>query len=247
MKRASRLLTYYRSRIWWITSRVVLLTIVLSAVGLLLLPKYTARTKLTLLPTRSEIGYASTRPEALGLSPAALLGQTHVEALMSRTLAEDVARTLQAEGGGSGEAGGLLANIRRWVIAPVIGSLHRGLTLLNTGRWEMPEPTTALAYVIQGRTEVQNLPGSFVFQVGVTWDDPDTAARVANLLTERYVQMTLQASREEMRTTREYIEARITETEGGLAALEEKIKGYRVEEGLYATSTDLELGLQELS
>jgi tyrosine-protein kinase Etk/Wzc len=88
----------------------------------------------------------------------------------------------------------------------------------------------------------------------VTWRDAETAARVANLLAERYAKMTVKSNQEEMRTTRGYIEERIRETREDLAAMERKIEDYRVGEKLYATSTDagagrtdLGLGLEELS
>jgi uncharacterized protein involved in exopolysaccharide biosynthesis/Mrp family chromosome partitioning ATPase len=245
--RALRLLTYHRRRIWWITSRVFVLTVAMTALGLALSPKYVARTKLTLLPTRSEIGFASVRPEMWGVSPAALLSQTHQEAILSRTLAEDVARTLQAENAADLNNGGMMGHVRRWLVAPVMGSFHRAVTLLNTGRWETPDPFTSLVDGIRGRTRVKNLPGSFVFEIGVTWENPKIAAKLANLMTERYVQMTLRTGQAEMRTTREYIDARIKETGVELEALEKQIKEYRSGEKLYSASTDLDLGLQEMS
>jgi Mrp family chromosome partitioning ATPase/capsular polysaccharide biosynthesis protein len=169
------------------------LTVAITAMGLALSPTYVARTKLTLLPTRSELGFAAIRPEMWGMSPAALLGKTHEETMLSRTLAEDVARTLQAENAVDLNNGGAMGHVRRWLVAPVVGSFHRAVTLLNTGRWETPDPFMSLVDVIRGRTRVQNLPGSFVFQVSVTWENPEIAAKIANLTTERYVQMALAA------------------------------------------------------
>jgi tyrosine-protein kinase Etk/Wzc len=251
LKRALRLLPYYRGRIWWITSRVVVLTVIVSALGLALSPKYVARTKLTLLPTRGEIGYAAQRPEALGLSPATLLGQTHAEALLSRSLAEEVARQLQTSSEPFNGYEGLLGMIHNWIVKPVTESVNRILTILNTGRWRTADPVVGLAQTIQSRTRGRNVPGSFVFEVAVTWHNPATASRIANLLTERYVQMTLRASQEEMRTTREYIEARIKEVETRLETLQTTIKDYRSTERLfsmaYNTSGDADLGLQDLS
>ena len=251
IRQSLRLLTYHRRRIWWITSRVFILTVVLTALALAFQPKYVARAKLTLLPTRSELGYASVRPETWGLSPAALLGQTHVEGLLSRTLAEDVARTLQADASEELRNGGALGFIRRRIVGPVMGSFHRVLTLLDTGRWQSPDPFTSLVDCIRGATEVQNVPGSFVFEVGVTWRNPKLAAMIANLLTEHHVERTLQANREEMSTTRKYLEERIVETEADLDSLVSQIKEYRAAERVYTvrqhSSSDVDLGLQDLS
>ena len=250
-RRSMRLLAYHRQRIWWITSRILVLTVIITAFGLALAPKYVARTKLTLLPTRSEIGFASIRPEAWGLSPATVLGQTHAESLLSRTLAEEVARTLMAENAAELNNGGFLGSVRRNVVGPLAGAINGVITLLNTGRWETPDPLRALADTIQSRTQVRNVPGSFVFQVAVTWENPQLAARLANLLTEHYVQMTLRGDQEELRTTREYLEARIKETDTALEELQAKIKNYRSTEKVYSvaynTSADVDLGLQELS
>ena len=246
IKNSFRLLTYHRQRIWWITSRVFIITLIITAFCMAFRPKFVARTKLTILPTRSEIGFASMRPDML-LSPATLLGQTYSETMTSRTLAEDVARTLQAESGAELKNGGVLGHIRTRAIAPMFGLVNQFLTFVNTGRWETPDPFRALVGAIQSRTTVQNLPGSFVYQVAVTWENPKIATTIANLLAEHHVQMTLQANREEMKTMRGYVEARITETKGDLALLEKKIKDYRVNEKLYASTTDMDLGLQERS
>lgn len=247
IKRSARLLTYHRKRIWWITSRVFILTLILTAFGMAFRPRYVARTTLTILPTRSEIGFASQRLEMWGMSPATLLGQTYSETLTSRTLAEDVARTLLIKDRAELSNGGVLGHVRTKVITPIIGFINQTWTLLNTGRWETPDPFTSLVGGIQSRTKVQNLPGSFVLQIAVTWENPKIAAAIANTLAERHVQMTLKSNREEMKTTREFIEARITESKGELAEMDKKIQDYRVREKLYATSSDLELGLQERS
>lgn len=247
LKNTLRLLSYHRQRIWWITSRVFLLALVFTALGLAFRPQYVARTKLTMLPTRSEIGYAARQPEMMLQSPATALGQTYTEAMSSRTLAEDVARTLLANDRAELNNGGVMGHVRRVVIGPVVGAYHRVVTLLNTGRWQTPDPFTSLVEGIQARTKVQNIPGSFVFQIGVTWENPKIAAAIANLIAERHVQMTLKTNREEMRIMREYIETRISETRGELAGLEKRINDYRVGEKLYASATDMDLGLQERS
>jgi tyrosine-protein kinase Etk/Wzc len=170
---------------------------------------------------------------------------------MSRTLAENVARTLQAENAADLNNGGTMGFIRRRVAGPVVASFHRMVTLLNTGRWETPDPFASLVDGIRGRTEVQNLPGSLVFQVSVTWENPRIAAKIANLMIERYIEMTLKSGQEEMRTAREYIEARIKEVETGLETVQTRIKDYRSTEKVfslaYNTSGDTDLGLQELS
>ena len=247
VKQSLRLLSYYRHRIWWIVSRVFVLTIAITVVGMALTPKYVARTKMTLLPTRSEIGFAAIRPEvALLSSPAAMLVQTHVESLLSRTLAEDVARKLLAENAAELNNGGAVGHVRHAFLAPTLGGIHRLVTLLNTGRWETPDPFMSLVYAIQGNTDVQNAPGSFVFMVSVTWDNPKIAAKIANLLTELHVVSTLRSNQEEMRTTREFIAERIKETERDLEAIDKKTQDYRVGEKLFASST-VELGIQELS
>jgi tyrosine-protein kinase Etk/Wzc len=248
VKRAVRLLVYNKRLVWWITSRLFFLTVVITGIGLAVAPKYVARTKFTLLPTRGELGFAAGRPEMmLGVSPAMLLGKTHEELLLSRTLVEEVARKLQAENAAELNNGGVMGHFRRFLVAPVVVGFHRAVTLLNTGRWENPDPFLSLVDCIRSRTSVQNLPGSLVFQVGVTWEKPAIAAKIANLMTERYVQMTLRTGQAEMRTTREYIDARIQETRAELETLEKQIEGYRVGEKLYAASTDVDLGLQEMS
>ena len=86
----------------------------------------------------------------------------------------------------------LFGVLRRSVFGPVVGGLHQIVKFLNTGRWETADPLTSFAQAIQSRTRVQNLPGSFVFQVGVTWNDPNVAARIASITRARQI-MTSQA------------------------------------------------------
>jgi tyrosine-protein kinase Etk/Wzc len=246
-KSVLRLLAYHRGRVWWIISRLFIATVILTILGLAFNPKYVARTKLTLLPTRSEIGYAQARPEVMGLSPANALSQTHVEALLSRTLAEDVARDLKGRNGVLREKTGPLSKIRGYAIIPTVRAVNHVVTLANTGRWKRQDPVAVLAGRIRSHTKVQNVPGSFVFEIAVTWDEPSIAALIANLLTDRYMDITLDASREEMRRAREFIEARIGETEKTVAGVQKKITEYRASENVFSTSSDTDLGMEELS
>ena len=148
IKRSFRLLSYHRKRIWWITTRVFILTLVLTAFSMAFRPKFVARTKMTILPTRSEIGFAAGRPDMFG-SPVALLGLTYSETMNSRTLAEDVARTLMTHDKAELSNGGVLGHIRHNWVSPVFGLFGRAMTLLNTGRWETPDPFMSLVDTIQ--------------------------------------------------------------------------------------------------
>ena len=241
-----RLLHYHRRSIWWITSRVLLVGVVWTAVCLGFFPKYVARAKMTLLPSGSEIGYAQARLEAWADSPAATLAQTQSEILLSRTLAEAVAQVWQEERTGDAKAPGIGDRLQRMLIAPIAGARSL-LAVVNTGRWAMPDPFTALVQTIQARTRVENIPGSLVFQVRVEWDNAESAARLANLITERYVAQSLNTSQEEMRIAREFIDARIRETGLELLGIQRHIQAYRSEAGLYVPATDLQLALEELS
>lgn len=246
IKSSLRLLIYHRQRIWWITTRILVVTVVITAFGLAFRPRYVARTTITILPTRSEIGYAS-QSGNWAASPATLLGKTYEETLSSLTLAQDVARTLLERDRAEYNNGGPLGHMRRQLVGPAFGFFNKVLALLNTGRWETQDPAVALGQAIQYRTNVKNLQGSYVYEIAVTWENPKIAATMANLIAERNVALTLKANQEEMRTTREFIEKRIVETKSELTDVDKKIRDYRVSEKLYAASTDLDLSLQEQS
>ncbi|MEI6787183.1 MAG: hypothetical protein WCL49_01770 [bacterium] len=246
IKSSYRLLIYHRQRIWWITTRILVVTIVITAFCLAFRPRYVARTTITILPTRSEIGYAS-QSGNWASSPATLLGKTYEETLSSLTLAQDVARTLLERDRAEYNNGGPLGHMRRQLVGPVFGFFNKVLALLNTGRWETQDPTVALGQAIQNRTDVKNLQGSYVYEIAVTWENPKIAATMANLIAERNVALTLKSNQEEMRTTREFIEKRIVETKSELTDVDKKIRDYRVSEKLYAAVTDLDLSLQEQS
>lgn len=246
IKNSYRLLIYHRQRVWWITTRILVVTIAITAFCLAFRPRYVAKTTITILPTRGEIGYAN-QSGNWASSPATLLGKTYEETLSSLTLAQDVARTLLERDRTEYNNGGPLGHMRRQLIGPAFGFFHKVLALLNTGRWEDQDPAVALGQAIQNRTDVKNLQGSYVYEIAVTWENPKIAATMANLIAERNVALTLKANQEEMRTTREFIEKRIVETKGELTEVDKKIRDYRVSEKLYAASTDLDLSLQEQS
>ena len=213
------------------------------------IPFYEASTTVTMLPSTAELGFTVNRDDFAGLSPAIVLSQTHTEFLLSRSLAEKVVRKVLMEKGMP--RAGASRNAIDWifdrVVLPMIGKAYHLYCLLNYGYFEEPKPVDRLVDRLQKRTDIENIPGSYILMITVTWDDPQIAARAANLLAELYVDSTRKANQEEMRLTRQYIEERSAEAEADLRRNEEQVKNFKRDEQFFAPSEETALKIAELS
>lgn len=244
MARSIRLMHYYPSSIWRILSVVFVLTLALSLFKLISSPSYEATCKVTTLPSEFEIMYTQARMDVQSAyGPAMVLSQTHTEFLLSRTIAEEVVAEILGEGE-TVEDGNVL---RDYVVGPVRGLIAKVISLASYGKWADCDEREALISKLQRRTNVKNVPGSFIMGITVTWGNPETAARASNLITERYVELTKETNREQMRVTREFISQNINETKSALSKIEKEIEEFKQEKGFYAGKADIEIAMEELS
>ena len=240
LTKSIRLLHYYPRTILWLVTRLVFATFIITALILAVNPVYKASSKITTLPSQSEINYAESRFDvAAAFGPAMLLGQTHTEYLLSRSLAEKVAERMIEEGVRNGSESWL----KKITIKPVMWTLRTIYGLVNYARVGAADCRDTFVGRIQENTKVNNVPGSFVLEVEVEWDDPEIAATTANLMTDIFAEITRKDNQSEMRATRKYINERIEEAEYDLAEVERRIEEFKKTRGLYLGREDAVLQL----
>ena len=182
--RSIRLLHYYPRSVGWIVSRLLLLTILISVVLLVARPSYRATCTMTTLPSGFELIYTEGRKDVQSaLGPAMALTQTHTEHLLSRTIAGEVVDELVATGADLDDGN----FIRHYVMRPFMRAAGKAVNVLNYGRIPDISPRESAIRRLRARTGVNNVPGSFILEISVTWPDPKIAADAANLITEKYV------------------------------------------------------------
>lgn len=239
-----RLVHYYPRSIWWITSRVILLALLMTVARIYLQPRYTATATMTTLPSGFELKYTEGRIDVQSaFGPAMVLTQTHTEYLLSRTIAAGVMEQLKAEG--LHVDNGRL--VTTYVTKPVSSVIRACRSLLDYGQiLSMPEDD-ALVRRLQKSTSVRNVPGSFILEISVRWSDPVIAARAVNMITDRYVELVRDSNQEEMRVTREFIKGRIAETSRRFDEIGTAIKAFKATEGFYLGNSDIELKMDEMT
>lgn len=242
-----RLLLYYRRKMLLITAGVVFLTLLFSAIKALLNPVYIASTSITTLPRRSEIEYAMRSTDIPLISPANFLSQTHSEFLLSRTVAARALEILEKDT--VPPAGFSLSRfLHEHLILPaqihVLGPI-RGLLL--HGVWKTIDPREAAIDGLKNRIKIRQIPGSYILELSVRDNNPDLAAKIANLLTSIYMDMTRSANQEEMRLMRTHLEEKIAETEKELAEIEQNLIDFKKTNHMYMGTSDTSIKMQELS
>ncbi len=242
--RIVRLLHYYPRSIGWVLSRLLVLTLAFCLLKLLASPIYEATCKVTTLPTPFDLVYTEARVDVhSAFGPAMVLSQTHTEFLLSRTIAEDVVDDMVREGT-------LTANgtrLRHYLINPAMRLLGQARAVLAYGRIAPRDERDELVQRLRRRTRVTNVPGSFILEITVAWQDPHTAALVANRLTERYVELARVADRAEVATTRDYLRTRIEKATDELRAIDVGIEDFKSRNGIYIGEADVSLAMKALS
>ena len=92
--------------------------------------------------------------------------------------------------------------------------------------------------IIEGllsRLRASNDGRSLTIMISFRSDDPELAARVANLFAEEYIGQQVLAKRNATREAADWLAGRLTEMRGNLEASEQALFGYRMEAGLVET------------
>lgn len=125
--------------------------------------------------------------------------------------------------------------VRGW-LAPLVEPFSPGLAEAIAPDPTEPPTEAALRVAVAGavldRIDVEVLGRSRVLGIRFTSEDPEIAARAANLLAELYISDQLEAKFEAVRRANSWLESRITGLRQEVLDAEEKIQAYRAERGL---------------
>lgn len=233
------LIQRYRRMIGLIVAVATLGTAILSVAQLQLKPRYTAVARLILLPTAAEVAFA----RGGGGSSAQILAKTHLEYLMSRTVARSVLDKMREESAQAAKRKGRTSSALSALVGRAMAFVSRSMRILNSGTFVPLPPEEAALAQLRAGTDVIAVPGSYIMEISVELPSPKTATFAANTLADAYV---VQATAELERSAGEiggFLDqelARVEELQAGLVSQEQQL---RLELGLQ----DLENELQRLS
>ncbi|CUH74948.1 GumC family protein [Tropicibacter naphthalenivorans] len=206
------LLLLYR---WRILLGMLTAGIAAFALSLLILqksPAYKATVVMNMQPSEEALSF---NREFLGRSqfnPATIIAQTHVERLLSRPIAEATLAKLDADMGAPAQADpGAVSNFKLW--------LWKTWTRLNYGEYRPLSAERTALNALTESLEVDVVEGSYILRLTVTQEDPDLAARIANVHAESYIEIASSEFQNETSRAAALVRERIAEREAELQAL----------------------------
>lgn len=138
--------------------------------------------------------------------PFEVLAQTYSEVIKSRSVAEQVVRTLGMD---KKEPERIWwKRLRTWVK----DTGYDTWTFLKYGRVEKIDPFEEAVEMVQGRMSVTPTKDAYVFEIGFDAKDPNVAAAVVNTATKTFLEFTARLFHTEAESTRRFIENQLRES-----------------------------------
>lgn len=191
---------------------------------------YAGSSKVSILPTNTELAFASEFVRSSPQLPANLISLTHIEYLKSRPIAKKtIDRLMEARGMTPGVDGfeppapNVFSMIRR--------GIRTAYNVINSGYHVTVDPYTDAILSLQDSITVDLVEGTYILRITVYWDDPDVAAEIANILSQVYVEELLQQATASARELEAFIKTQIDATTTGPAersALQDQIVAVRL-------------------
>lgn len=161
-----------------------------STVLLFVAPKYKSAVDISLLPSADELSFTKNFIGGTREKQANVLDETAMEYIKSRPVIERAIQALSvnksaapAKAAEPGYFDSLFSIFDR-----VKYTFKRLYTIVNSGKFIPPEPSTALVEKYKKAIRLNQIHGSFLLQIEVTLSDPDRAAAFANSLAAAYVE-----------------------------------------------------------
>jgi polysaccharide biosynthesis transport protein len=230
-----------------------LLTTFAFAICQFLIPRYSATAQVMIDPGQPRI--ADAMPAVLaGSSADALQVESEARALQSRNLAERVVQELRLdlnpEFNPPPQPPGLLAVIFGPAME-MIADIWRVVKSEVQALLGSPAPVGGRADVDPNQALLNSMVGQFLSQLDVSTDgrsrvigvtftsqNPETAAKLANALTEFYITAKVERKFEATRGANEWLNARLVELRQQVKMTEDAVENYRAEHGLLANGDD---------
>lgn len=180
-----QLLIHYRKLVIRIILTTTIATAVLSLLLLFLLPKYTGKASVVMLPTDPELTFTKGWTGSSQYNPTAFMAQTQVEYLVSRPVAEKTLQKLAKEMSErkkpAGLRGTIIAGVKNLKLA-----YYWTYNMLNYGKYVPLTAYESNLNLLRRGLKIEVVEGSFVMQISCTLPDPKLAARAANAVAQSY-------------------------------------------------------------
>lgn len=193
-------------------------------------PEYRSSAKVTAQPTDAELRYSQIYVRSSSFDTANVITRSHIEYLKSREIAARAYAILQ-EGKGAlpepVEPPPLIAKAKatkQW--------LEDSLLWLNSGNPVEEHADIEDIVKIQDSIELAMVESSFVMEIAVTWNDPQTAADIANILARVHQQRSREQVAAATSELTGFLKSQKSETEQRLNTLLSERNQLRAETGV---------------
>ena len=220
----------------WIIAPTLAAFLIALAVVALVAPRYTGVAKVLL--ENQESYY--TRPDKAGGDPVQQLDPEAVQSLAETIVSGDLAAKAVAKLDLAGRAE-FSPSTSTNPLSLVLSTL--GLTHADSAK-TMKERTTE---TLLSRLTVFPLPKSRVLQIEFVSQDPELAARGANVVAQLFLDSQEDAKKAAAKSASGWLSARIDELRGKVADADAKVENFRAQSGLLAGANNMTLPGQQLS
>lgn len=211
------IISHYLELVWQYRRLVAMIAlgIFLAATGvgvvqLLMTPVYIATASVTVLPTQAELSYSRrfVSDGDGGSDPAAVMMQTHIENLFSRPVAELTLKRLLNDGEDDADEAAAEPddNPLKRMVKQALSTLKTFYQIANTGTAAQPSAYDKAIAGIQKSISVDWVQGSYILRISAEADTPKRAARIANSVSQAYVERNRRVADEAAAAVRQYLE-----------------------------------------
>lgn len=196
-------------------------------------PVYRAVAKVTVQPTDAELRFTQVYVRSSNFDSANVVTRSHIEYLNSREIAARTYDILWPQGGDAAAAPDdpvILGAARA-----AKDSVRGALAWLNSGSPAVAAPeggTEDMIDRIQDAIRLRMIESSFIMEIGVDWDDPHTAADIANVLAQVYQARSREQVAAATTELTRFLERQKAETEATLSRLLAQRNRLRAETGI---------------
>jgi succinoglycan biosynthesis transport protein ExoP len=223
-------------RKWWIIIPTCAAFLLALAVVIVLPPRYTGVAKVLL--ENQESYY--TRPDKAGVEQAPALDPEAVQSQAETILSPDLARKAITKLD--------LVNRAEFNQAASTNPLMIVLSFLGlTGSTSAQTAEARMVETFQSRLTAFPVLKTRVLQIEFVSQDPDLAARGANVVAQLFLQSQESAKKDETKSASAWLASKIDELRGKVAETDAKVETYRAESGLLAGNNNMTVPGQQLA
>lgn len=182
------MLTHYAELLGRFWKRILAATLLTGALAwsaslalLATMPAFTSSVTLNMEPSEEALRFNDAFLGVSQFNPADIIAQAHIERLLSRPVAERALDILLGDGELVTEPPNALDRLKT--------ALRRTWAELNYGYFAEVDERDKVVNDIMASADVEVVAGSYIMRLDVTLDDPELAARVAQALTQAYIEL----------------------------------------------------------